>query len=222
MTNSSAAFALAARAHGRNGSVAESPETLAKMRAAAVSLGESRRRILAGPTEIVGTSTLILQLTSPEAVLPASLALASSVRPARTTFCACCARAGSRNSPPAGDRMESALAAREQAASEAAARLSETDFRESRFVVTGPRPADLVGVLLGLILESYDSMTERQRQIVDLVRDSDTQQEVATHLGISRQAVNQSLAAAGWPYLERAEAMALAELSSLWDRPDAG
>jgi DNA-directed RNA polymerase specialized sigma subunit len=56
-----------------------------------------------------------------------------------------------------------------------------------------------------MVLTSYDAMTERQRQIISLIKESDTQQEVATHLDISRQAVNQSLTAAGWPHLKRAE-----------------
>ena len=56
-----------------------------------------------------------------------------------------------------------------------------------------------------MVLASYDAMTERQRQIISLIKESETQQQVATHLDVSRQAVNQSLAAAGWPHLKRAE-----------------
>lgn len=221
MTQSSNAVALAARAHGRDGRVLSSPEVIARMRAAAATLGETDRTTLAGPTDVVGGETVVLQLSSPEAVLPAALALAASVRPSKTTFCAARAYSSDPDTPPAGDPLEAALLTADRASTEAAGRLSETDSRETRFLVAGPSPASLVGALVGLILEAYDSMTDRQRQMVDLVRTSDTQQQVAIHLGISRQAVNQSLAAAGWPYLERAEAVVRNQLLTLWNRPDA-
>jgi DNA-binding phage protein len=100
--------------------------------------------------------------------------------------------------------------------------LPETDVRESRFLVAGGGRGELVGTLLDLILEAYDAMTQRQRQIVDLVKTSDTQQQVATHLGISRQAVNQSLTAAGWPHIERAETVVRSEFRALWNHPEPG
>lgn len=218
MTNLSAAYALAVRAHNSDGGTATPPRVAARMRAAAAALGEHQPRILAGPTGVMGDGTLVLQLASAEAVLPAVLALASSARPARTTFCASSAPTAPVDVPASGDRMESTLAAANLAATEASEHLPETDFREARVLILGPDPAELIGSLMGLILEGHDSMTERQRQIVDLVRESETQQEVATHLGISRQAVNQSLAGAGWHHLERAEATALRELRALWDR----
>ncbi len=58
-------------------------------------------------------------------------------------------------------------------------------------------------------------MTERQRLTISLIKKSDTQQQVATHLDVSRQAVNQSLAAAGWPHLQRAEEAVRDHLSAL-------
>jgi DNA-binding phage protein len=220
MTTSSDAFALAARAHDGNGDPSSSPALLGRMRAAVAALGQAGRRILAGPTGIVGETTLVLQLTSPEAVVPAVLALAASVRPARTTFCACRAGASSSDLPPAGDPMEAALAAAERAAGEATRRIEETDLREARVLVVGSSEANLVGAILGLVLESYDSMTDRQRQIIELARDSRTQQQVATHLGISRQAVNQSLSSAGWPHIQRAESAASHGLAALWCERD--
>ncbi len=217
MTNTNASYALAVRAHARDGSVDASPRMLARMRSAAAALGESEPRILAGPTGIVGETTLVLQLVSPEAVLPAILALATAVRPERATFCTSAAPVVPGGGGPHADYMTPALSAAHRAATEAVGRLDETDFREARVLVVGPPPAELLGSLIGLILEGHDAMTERQRQIVQLVRESETQQEVAEHLGISRQAVNQSLAAAGWHHIERAEASAVKGLADLWD-----
>ena len=56
-------------------------------------------------------------------------------------------------------------------------------------------------------------MTDRQRQVVALVRESGSQQAVAQHLNVSRQAVNQSLTSAGWQHLLRAESVARARLA---------
>ena len=91
-------------------------------------------------------------------------------------------------------------------ASDASARagLSETDHRDSRVRVLGHGAVPALGAALDLLLEAYDSMTDRQRQIIRLVKSSRTQQHVASHLGISRQAVNQSLASVGWPHLDSA------------------
>jgi DNA-binding CsgD family transcriptional regulator len=101
--------------------------------------------------------------------------------------------------------VEASLLAAEAAASLALRDVEETDVREPRVSLLAPGHAPLLAALAGMVLASYDAMTERQRQIISLIKESDTQQEVATHLDISRQAVNQSLTAAGWPHLKRAE-----------------
>lgn len=102
-------------------------------------------------------------------------------------------------------------------AADAAARagLSETDHRDSRVRVVGPAAGPAIGAALDLLLSAYDAMTDRQRQIVELVKSAPTQQDVATHLGISRQAVNQSLASARWPHLESAAGRIAASLRDL-------
>jgi DNA-binding phage protein len=211
-----ASVALAVRAHGSDGRVLTDANTLARMRAAAAELGEAGRDMLAGPTGVVGEGTLVLQLVSPDVILPAALIIASSIRPAKTTFCAAADPARGVGSPEPGIAIDAALLASDAAAKEAVERLSETDVRESRFLVEAGSSGAIAGALLGLILEAYDAMTERQRQIVDLVRASDTQQQVARHLGVSRQAVNQSLSAAGWPHIDRAEIAVRDELRALW------
>jgi len=214
MAHATVAFALAARAHGRDGRPLKSRETLERMRSAAGSFAGERPGLVAGPTQVVDAGTVVMLLASPEAVLPAARTVAHAAHPASTTFSA--AMSGLERSESPDQQLDPAILVAERAASEAADRIGEADFREARFIVAGPPPGDLLGVLLGLILETYDAMTDRQRQIVELVRESDTQQKVATHLGVSRQAVNQSLLAAGWPYLERAEAVAVRELSAMW------
>jgi FixJ family two-component response regulator len=75
--------------------------------------------------------------------------------------------------------------------------------------------------MIDLILEAYDGMTERQRQVIALVRESGTQQKVAQHLGVSRQAVNQSLAAARWPHLRRAEEAVVGRITALISQGEA-
>jgi len=211
MARTTVALALAARAHGRDGTPLSAPETIEAIRSAASSFTGTGGGALAGPTSVVDGATIVVPLPRPEAVLPTARAIAASVRPARTTFCVARSELGSTD-----DSVESAILVAERAASEAAARIDETDFREARVLVAAPHPGTLVGALLGLILETYDGMTDRQRQIVELVRGSETQQEVANHLGVSRQAVNQSLIAAGWPHVDRAEALVERELATLW------
>ncbi|MBD3349816.1 MAG: hypothetical protein GF400_11575 [Candidatus Eisenbacteria bacterium] len=218
MVQSTIAYALAARAHGRDGRVLSTPDTVERMRSAAASFGEASRGALAGPTGLAGDGTLVVLLASPDGVLPAARVIAASVRPARTTFCA--ARSEFPTSASSREAVEPAILVSDRALSVAAERIEETDFRQARFLVVGPSPGELVGTLIGLILESYDSMTDRQTQIVELLRESETQQQVATHLGVSRQAVNQSLTAAGWPHIERAEKIARRELAALWNRQE--
>ncbi len=215
MTELSAAVALAARGHERDGRILAGPAVRDDLRAAAAAIGESSPEILAGPSDVVHEDVLVLPLASPDAVLPVMLTIAAAMRPAKTTFCAAVMPRDREAAAPAGDSLDGTLLAADHAATEATAGITETDVRDSRALVLTPEPDPMLGALLDIILEAYDSMTDRQRQIVDLVKDSETQQQVATHLGISRQAVNQSLTAARWPHLRQAQEAVLNRLASL-------
>ncbi len=88
-----------------------------------------------------------------------------------------------------------------------------------RAAALSPDDRSVLGALVGLLHAAYDGMTERQRQMISLIRSSDTQQQVARHLSVSRQAVNQSLAAAGWPHLRRAEEAVLVRFAAMSHSP---
>jgi hypothetical protein len=145
---------------------------------------------------------LLLPLSGPDRVMDAVLSIAGALRPAPSTYCA--AIEGGDGGDGAS-HVESALMAAQAAASAALHEILSTDARERRIRLMTPEPDLVASALAAMILASYDAMTERQRQMIRLIKDSETQQQVATHLGVTRQAVNQSLAAAGWPYLRRAE-----------------
>ncbi len=213
MTSMSAAVALAARAYPHSSAGEDGRD---RLRAAAAVLGEARPEILAGPSSVDPDGTLVLVLASPQAILPAVLSIAETLRPVKATFSAAVVPRS-----PAGETLrrepsvETTVLAAEHAATGAVAGLAETDLREYRVLVTGAGCDPLIGTVLSLILELYDAMTDRQRQVVALVRESGSQQEVAKHLGVTRQAVNQSLSAAHWHHLRHAEEVVLSRLASL-------
>ena len=215
MVDVHSAVALAARAHERDGRVSVSSGAFSDLRTAAARFGRSHPEFIGGPSADAGDGVLVLPLTTPDAVLTVVLSWASQLRPSETTFCAVVVPVGAGRSRAGSESVDAALIAADTAATAAAARIVDTHPRDSRIAVLGPGPDPLAAALIDLILEAYDSMTERQRQIVDLVKQSETQQQVASHLGISRQAVNQSLAAAGWLHLERAEDVARHHMASL-------
>jgi hypothetical protein len=199
------AVALVARGHARDGTQLNDAETKDLLRAAGARLGEAYSGVLTAPSTVTQDGVLVLSLTSPEAILDAVLHVASELRPVKTTFCAAVVPREGAAATELTQRLEAAVLAAGTAESEASSRLLDTDPRECRAIVLAEEEDRLASVLIDLLLECYDAMTDRQRQIVSLIRESDTQQEVATHLRISRQAVNQSLAASGWLHLKRAE-----------------
>jgi len=192
------AVALGVRVHARDGAPLTDERAAQELRRAAAAFVGAEPELVAGPSSVTHDAILVIGLTSPEAVVPAALAMTRELRPSPTTFCSAVVARGS-------DPIEAELLATGAAANTCLARIHETDPREARALIVGPEVDGLAGTLLGLLLEAHDGMTERQRQIVDLMRSSRTQQAVATHLDVSRQAINQSLASAGWPYLKRAE-----------------
>ncbi len=147
----------------------------------------------------------MLSLTGPEEILEAILSIADELRPAGTTFCAAMSAGSEDLRATTGSTVESSVLAAEAAASLSRRGIEETDVREDRVSLLTPAHDRLASSLAGVVLATYDAMTDRQRQIISLIKQSETQQQVATHLDVSRQAVNQSLAAAGWPHLKRAE-----------------
>jgi len=215
MTKSSCAVVLAVRLHARSGAARNDAEAVDRLRAAAVALGEDTPEILAGPSDTTQDAVLVLPLSSPAAVLGAVLSIAETLRPGKTTFAASIVSMDEASRTGAEETVEAALLASDRAATTAASGIVETDARESRVLVLAPGRDGVLDALLDLIVEAYDAMTERQRQIVSLVRNSETQQQVAKHLSISRQAVNQSVMAAGWPHLRLAEEAVARRLASL-------
>jgi DNA-binding CsgD family transcriptional regulator len=225
MARPTSLVALAARVHARDGTERGDADAKARLRAAGAALTAGAPELSAGPSDVTGDGVLVLALASPEAILQAILTVAEELRPEKTTFCAAILRARPGAERDAPESLETAVLAMDRAAREAVAGVAGTDVRESRTRVLQPDPDPGLEALLDLILEAYDGMTERQRQVISLVRRSSTQQEVAKHLGVSRQAVNQSLAAARWPHLRRAEQAALGlvtTLSSGREEPSSG
>ncbi len=193
------------------------------LRRASGDLVARRTELLALPGVVAPDGVLSVTPSSPRAVVEIILAVAAAARPEQTTFCVTMAPPDNilRERPddalthtPSRDLEDAVLGAHAADAS-ARAGLSETDHRDSRVRVVGPGAVPVLGAALDLLLEAYDAMTDRQRQIIQLVKSSRTQQDVATHLGISRQAVNQSLASARWPHLDSAEQHIGASLAEL-------
>lgn len=220
MANGNRATALAARIHERDGRASATSGAFPALKTAAARFVQSHAELAAGPSTAAGDGVVLVPLSTPEAALTAILTLASLARPLKTTFCLAVVPADADRSISAGHTPDSLLLAAEQAATLAADGVTDADPRDSRVVVLGPGPDAVTGALIDLILEAYDAMTERQRQIVELVKESETQRQVAGHLDISRQAVNQSLAAAGWRHLEQAEKAARHRLASMPTRAD--
>lgn len=216
MPGEATAVALAARAHPRGGAPSGDEDTVRRLRTAAAAVGKKHPDAMSGPSIMSPEGTLVLSLTSPGAILETMLLLSEELRPLSLTFCAALAdRSGGRSGGGAAGSIESAVLAADSVTSTALSGVSDTDIRERRVRVLSPEAQPVLASLIALILVAYDGMTERQRQIVTLAKECDTQQEVARHLGVSRQAVNQSLGAAGWPHLRRAEEAARVRLSSM-------
>lgn len=205
MATGSTAVALAVRVHRRGGAPSGDEPSVRALREAASAVGRRDPDMLSGPSSVSHAGVLLLALSAPGAILEAILAVADELRPLGTTFCAAVSAGTGQLSEAPRNSVEASLMAAEAAASLALRDVEETDIREPRVSLLAPGHAPLLAALAGMVLASYDAMTERQRQIIALIKESDTQQEVATHLDISRQAVNQSLTAAGWPHLKRAE-----------------
>ncbi len=214
MTTGTTAVALAVRAHPRGGAPSGDEATVRALRDAAASLGRRNADMLTGPSSVSPEGTLTLALSSPGEIVEAMLSLADDLRPLGTTFCAAVSAAGGTREAASPDRLESTLLAAEAAASLAVHGVGETDLRERRVSIMAPEYDSLASSLADMLLASYDAMTLRQRQIIALIKESETQQQVATHLAVSRQAVNQSLAAAGWPHVKRAEGAIREHLSA--------
>ncbi len=212
------AVTLAARGHARDGRQLSDPGTVDRLRAAATALGANAPGVLTGPSVVTEDGLLLLSLAAPEAALAAVLGIATAMRPTRTTFCAVAVAAETGGQASATPAVDGALIAAGAAADRASSSILDTDPRECRVLVFLPHEEPQTGALIDLVLERYDSMTDRQRQIVALIRNSDTQQEVATHLDISRQAVNQSLAASGWLHVRRAEGVVRSRLADAGER----
>jgi DNA-binding CsgD family transcriptional regulator len=199
------AVALAVRAHPRGGAPSGDDATVRALRDAAASVGSKSPEMLSGPSSVSPEGTLLLALSGPAIALEAVLMVADELRPLPTTFCAAVTAGREERGEVSPDHVESSLMATEAAASLALRGIEETDVREHRLSLLSPGYDALASSLACMVLASYDAMTERQRQIISLIKESETQQQVATHLDVSRQAVNQSLAAAGWSRLKQAE-----------------
>jgi hypothetical protein len=214
MATGTTAVALAVRAHPRGGAPSGDDATVRALRDAAASVGSKNPEMLSGPSSLTPEGTLLLALSAPAAVLEAILLVANELRPLGTTFCAAVAAGRAERGPVSPDHVESSLIAAEAAASLALRGIEETDVRDRRVSLLSPGHDALASSLACMVLVSYDAMTERQRQMISLIKECETQQQVATHLDISRQAVNQSLSAAGWTHLKLAESVIRDHLSS--------
>lgn len=199
-TASPSTVVLAAQLHATDGRRRDDDQALHLLKGAALAFGAGRPGALAGAPSATADGALVLHLALGSALLDALLAFGISLRPHRPTFCGTIAQRTS-------DIQRGAAAER------VVARLADTDTRGPRALMLIPEEDPVLGGLLDLILEAHDGMTGRQSQVVALVRDSGSQQAVARHLNVSRQAVNQSLTAAGWPHLSRAESVARARLA---------
>lgn len=199
-TASPSTVVLAARLHATDGRRRDDDDALRLLRGAAQAFGAGHPDTLLAPSTASADGALVLHLRRASALPDAMLALGASLRPHRPTFCGTVAR--------------HTIDARQGTAAELAVHgLARTDARGPRALMLVPDEDLVLGCLLDLILEAHDGMTDRQRQVVALVRSSGSQQAVARHLNVSRQAVNQSLAAAGWLHISRAESAARARVA---------
>lgn len=199
-TASLSAVALAACLHATDGRRRDDDDALRLLVGAAQAFAADHPDTVVASSPAKAGGALVLRLRWGSAIPDAMLALAASLRPHRPTFC--------------GAIVRHATDARQGVAVERAVLgLARTDARGPRALLLVPDEDDVLSSLLDLILEAHDGMTDRQRQVVALVRSSGSQQAVARHLNVSRQAVNQSLAAAGWPHIARAESAARARVA---------
>lgn len=205
MALNKAAVALAVRAHPRGGPPSGDARTVERLKRTAAILGKDCPEAIAGPSSMTPEGTLLLSLSSPRVVMDAIRTVAEALRPDATTFCVVTIPDSQTADPSSGESVDSMLMAADSSARTALRGIEETDVKDQRVRVIGPHADDAIESLIDLVLVTYDGMTDRQRQIITLTRSSETQQEVATHLAVSRQAINQSLAAAGWSHLRRAE-----------------
>ena len=215
MATGTTAVALAVRVHPRGGTPSGDDAAVQALREAASAVGRTSPEMLSGPSSVSSEGVLLLSLRDPGTILGAILAVADELRPFGTTFCAVVSAGDGPLGETSGNSIESSLLAAEEASTLALQAVEETDVREHRVSLLAPDHAPLLSALAEMVLASYDAMTERQRLTISLIKESDTQQQVATHLDVSRQAVNQSLAAAGWPHLKRAEDAVREYLSAL-------
>ncbi|MEA3409470.1 MAG: sigma factor-like helix-turn-helix DNA-binding protein [Candidatus Eisenbacteria bacterium] len=199
------AVTLAVRVHPRGSAPSGDEPSVRALREAASAVGRRNPEMLSGPSSVSHEGVLLLTLSSPGTILETILAVADELRPLGTTFCAAVSAGAGSHGRSSPNPVESSVLAAEAAASLAQHGVEDTDVRERRVSLLALGHDALMSALAGMVLAWYDAMTERQRQIISLIKESDTQQEVASHLDVSRQAVNQSLAAAGWSHLRRAE-----------------
>ncbi|MCK4512600.1 hypothetical protein KAW64_12725 [bacterium] len=217
------AAVLAVRVWGTEGRERSDSIALKRLRGAAAAVALSDPQALAGPSVSSPDGALLLSLASPSEALNVILAVADHTRPLRTTFAVVLAHEPVSEEGLASDNARSTTArdgdtllrylAIEEASASALSTLAATDPRDARTLVRWPHDDSILASLIDLVLLAYDSMTDRQRQIIALVKGSDTQQQVAAHLNVSRQAVNQSLAAANWQHVRRACAAIAARLN---------
>jgi hypothetical protein len=200
--------ALAVRLHESAGTPRGDSEAARRLSACAAPLAS--RIPLAAPPERTRDGSLLLMPTRAEDLLELIEEMADGLRPDRTTF-------GLAIRPAAGHSttIDAAAMGADAVATAALTALLATGVRSARVAALAPGRRPMLESLITLVLEFIDRMTERQRQIIALVRESDTQQQVAQHLGVSRQAVNQSLTSAGWSHILRAEEAIRDALSEL-------
>ena len=212
----------------RNGVRRSDASTVRRLRQAAARLTEHMPGSLAAPGVVSQDGVLTLAPAAAELVVDLLLRVADATRPEKTTFCVTLTpkpdptnlsvhenTESAEHGSPQSSALDAAVLSSHAADTLARDALSQTDYRDTRVVVLAAQNQTLLATLLDLLLEAYDAMTERQRQIIQLVNSNRTQQDVATHLGISRQAVNQSLASARWPHLDRAARRVTSRLNQL-------
>ncbi len=200
--------ALTARLHDSAGTPRVDEAALETLMAAAERLVQGSH--LSAPPEPGGDGALILRPDSAGRLLDVTEDLADGLRPGRATF-----GMAITSGPRVPGSLDSALVGTDVASTTAMTALLATSLRGARVAILAPGRQPLIEALISLILEFTDRMTDRQRQIIALVRESETQQQVARHLGVSRQAVNQSLTSAGWQHIRRAENAAREGLAAL-------
>lgn len=86
-----------------------------------------------------------------------------------------------------------------------------------RFVGFGDPDDAVLNALASLLHHMRAGFTDRQRQVVDKLREGQTHESIAGHLGVSRQAVTKHAAAAGWAVYEEGEG-ALQSLLTQFDQ----